>query len=184
MRSTTYPNKSAKALADAASSFQVRCLAALRAALPAELEAHGATLPTADIDAIASSLARRLTSLADVPRRQTGEKVRAVSKDEWISTQEAANRCGFSRPFVAALLDSGAYLGKVQRTPGGHRKVLASEFEALVVKASAESPRTLAQARKAVDLNHQEDAGVTHSSERKQSRVRAQILARKLVIAA
>lgn len=69
MRSTTYPNKSAKALADAAPSFQVRCLAALRAALPAELEAHGATLPTADIDAIASSLARRLTSLADVPPR-------------------------------------------------------------------------------------------------------------------
>ena len=49
-----------------------------------------------------------------------------------LKAHGAANRCGFSRPFVAALLDSGTYTGKVHRTAGGHRKVLASEFEALV----------------------------------------------------
>ena len=183
MRTTTYPNKPVKASADATASFQARCVATLRAALPAELEAHGTTLPKADIDAIATSLARRLNRLADVSPGKKSEKAKVVSREEWISTQEAANRCGFSRPFVAALLDSGAYQGKVQRTPGGHRKVLASEFEALVAKASDEAPRTLAQARKAVDLNRQNDGEGTPPKERKQSRARAQALAKKLGIA-
>jgi hypothetical protein len=183
MRTTTDPNKPPKALADAAASFQARCVATLRAALPAELKAHGTTLPKADIDAIAASLARRLNRLADVSPDQKGKKAQMVSGQEWISTQEAANRCGFSRPFVAALLDSGAYQGKVQRTPGGHRKVLASEFEALVAKASAQAPKTLAQARKAVDLNQQNDGEVTPPKEREQSRARAQALAKKLGIA-
>jgi len=183
MRTTTYPNKPLKASVDATASFQARCVAALRAALPAELEAHGATLPKADIDAIATSLARRLNRLADVSPDQKGKKAQVVSREEWISTQEAAKRCGFSRPFVAALLDSGAYQGKVQRTPGGHRKVLASEFEALVAKASAEAPRTLAQARKTVDLSRQNDGEATPPKERKQSRARAQALAKKLGIA-
>ncbi|MDD2609901.1 MAG: hypothetical protein PHX60_09455 [Giesbergeria sp.] len=96
---------------------------------------------------------------------------------EWITTQEAANRCGFSRPFVAALLDSGAYRGKVQRTPGGHRKVLASEFQALITQASA-------QARQAVDLTRLDEASSTPTPARKQSRARAQALAKKLGIAA
>lgn len=183
MRTTSNPNKPVKASVDVAASFQARCVATLRAALPVELEAHGTTLSKADIEAIATSLARRLNRLAAVPRGQKGEKIQVGFRDEWISTQEAANRCGFSRPFVAALLDSGSYQGKVQRTPGGHRKVLASEFEALVAKASAEAPRTLAQARKAVDLNRQNDGEVTPPEGRKQSRARAQALAKKLGIA-
>ncbi len=183
MRATTYPNKPVKSSVDATASFQARCVATLRAALPAELEAHGATLPSADIEAIATSLARRLNRLADPSPDQKGKKAQVVSREEWISTQEAANRCGFSRPFVAALLDSGAYQGKVQRTPGGHRKVLAGEFEALVAKASEEAPRTLAQARKAVDLNRQNDGEGAPPKERKQSRARAQALAKKLGIA-
>lgn len=184
MRTDTYPNKPVKSSADTTASFQARCVATLRAVLPAELEAHGATLPKADIDAIATSLARRLNGLADVSLGQKGKKAQVVSREEWIGTQEAANRCGFSRPFVAALLDSGAYQGKVQRTVGGHRKVLASEFEALVAEASAEAPRTLAQARKAVDLNRQNHGEGMPPKERKQSRARAQALAKKLGIAA
>lgn len=105
-------------------------------------------------------------------------------EDEWISAQEAAKRCGFSRPFVAALLDSGCYQGEVRRTPGGHRKVLAGEFETLVAQASATAPRTLVQARQAVDLTRQDDAEVPPRSERKQSRARAQALAKKLGIRA
>lgn len=180
---TTNPGKSAKKPVDAIPSFQARCTAALRAALPAELEAHGAALSSADIDAIAASLARQLAKLTGESSCAKRGKVLTVPRDEWISTQEAANRCGFSRPFVAALLDSGCYQGAVQRTPGGHRKVLASEFEALVAKASAEAPRTLAQARKAVDLSRQNDGEGTPPKERKQSRARAQALAKKLGIA-
>lgn len=105
-------------------------------------------------------------------------------EDEWISTQEAAKRCSFSPPFVAALLDSGCYQGEVRCTPAGHRKVLAGEFEALVAQASADAPRTLAQARKALGLNRQNDAEGMPPKERKQSRARAQALAKKLGIRA
>lgn len=177
--------KLAQKSADTAPSFRARCAAALRAALPAELEAHGATLPAVDIDAMAESLARRLSPLALEPSGKRSVKDQTESKGEWISTQEAADRCGFSRPFVAALLDSGSYQGKVHRTPGGHRKVLAGEFEALMAKASAEAPKTLAQARKAVDLTLQQDnAQAVPSAERKRSRARAQALAKKLGITA
>lgn len=101
-----------------------------------------------------------------------------------LKAHGAANRCGFSRPFVAALLDSGTYTGKVHRTAGGHRKVLASEFEALVAKASACAPKTLTQARKAVDLRRLDEAPATPRKERKQSKVLATELAHKLGLSA
>lgn len=182
--STVIPPREQATIANAGLSFRSRCAAALRAALPAELKAHGAALPAVDIDAMAESLARQLTKLTDEPSGKRAGKTRAEPHSEWISTQEAADRCGFSRPFVAALLDSGTYPGKVQRSPGGHRKVLASEFEALMAKASSETPRTMAQARKAVDLNLRDSAEQVSSTERKQSRSRAQALAKKLGLAA
>ena len=165
-------------------SFQARCASALRLALPMELKAHGAALPKVDMDAMAESLARRVAKLADLPTGKREGKAQAQPPNDWISTQEAANRCGFSRPFVAALLDSGTYTGKVHRTVGGHRKVLASEFEALVAKAFAAAPKTLAQARKAVDLKRLDDAPATPRKERKQSKVRATALANKLGLSA
>lgn len=180
MRITINPVKSAKKPTDAVPSFQARCTAALREALPAELEAHGAALSSTDIDAIAASLARQLAKLTGESSRARGGKVLPAPKDEWISTQEAANRCGFSRPFVAALLDSGCYEGAVRRTPGGHRKVLATEFETLVAKASAAAPKTLGQVRKAADLPTQDETGTAPRAARKQSRTRAQALAKKL----
>ena len=156
---------------------------ALRNALPAELKAHGADLPAADVDAMAQALARQIAQRVGTAAISKPRKAQVSPQGEWISTQEAANRCGFSRPFVAALLDSGAYEGQVNRTPGGHRKVLAGEFEALVAKASAQAPKTLAQARKAVDLTLQQDnAQALPRTERKRSRARAQALAKKLGI--
>ena len=137
--------------ADALASFQVRCASALRLALPRELKARGAALSGVDMDALAESLARKLAKLADVAVGKERAQGKSLPSGEWISTQEAANRCGFSRPFVAALLDSGTYTGKVHRTGGGHRRVLASEFEALVAQACANAPKVLSQARKAVD---------------------------------
>lgn len=169
---------------DAVGSFQARCATALRLALPMELKAHGAALPKVDMDAMAESLARRVAKLAEVHTGKRQGKAQAQPANDWISTQEAANRCGFSRPFVAALLDSGTYTGKVHRTAGGHRKVLASEFEALVAKASASAPKTLTQARKAVDLKRLDDAPATPRKERKQSKVRATALANKLGLSA
>lgn len=165
---------------DAASAFEARCTSALRVALPKELKAHGAVMLAVDVEAIAQSLARRVAKLAVAP----GGKAPVQQASEWISTQEAANLCGFSRPFVAALLDSGTYTGKVHRTAGGHRKVLASEFEALVAKASASAPKTLTQARKAVDLKRLDDAPATPRKERKQSKLRATALANKLSLSA
>lgn len=160
----------------------------LRRVLPNELQAHGTTLLEGDVNEMADSLAAALasigTNLAAKQGGETSKKSISSANSEWISTQEAADRCGFSRPFVAALLDSGTYQGKVHRTPGGHRKVLASEFEALVAEASAQAPKTLAQARKAVDLTPQHTTEVVPSTERKRSRARAQALAKKLGIAA
>ncbi len=87
-------------------------------------------------------------------------------------------------PLCGALLDSGTYTGKVHRTAGGHRRVLASEFEALVAKACAAAPKTLAQARKAVDLKRLDGGLSAPRTERKQSKVRATALAHKLGLSA
>ena len=132
-------------------SFQARCASALRLALPVELKAHGAVMPAVDVDAMAEALARQVAKLADVPAGKLPGKAQAQTANDWISIQVAANLCGFSRPFVAALLDSGTYTGKVHRTAGGHRKVLASELDALVAQTCANAPKALAPAPKAVD---------------------------------
>lgn len=159
-------------------SFQNLCATILRAALPAEFKARGVELPATDVDSVAESLAHQVATM--LATHQTNP---SSIKSEWITTQEAANRCGFSRPFVVALLDSGHYLGEVRRTAGGHRKVLASEFETLVLKASAHAPKTLAQARKAVDVT-QLDAGqeIPSRNARKQSQARMQALAKTMGI--
>lgn len=94
---------------------------------------------------MAESLSQKVSKFIVLPVGKALDSSKAKPEKLWISTQEAANRCGFSRPFVAALLDSGTYQGKVLRTAGGHSKVLASEFEALVAKASVTAPKTLAQ---------------------------------------
>lgn len=170
--------KGASVDAEASASFQVRCASALRVALPRELKARGAALQGVDIDALADSLARRVAKLADAPLGKGRAQGKALASIEWISTQEAAKRCGFSRPFVAALLDSGAYTGKVHRTAGGHRRVLANEFEALVAAAAA--PKTLGQARKAATLHPIGESRVASRKERQQSKSRASALAHKL----
>lgn len=169
---------------NAMASFQARCASALRLALPKEFKAHGAVMPKVDVEAMAESLARQMAKLANAPASKGLSKAKDQPASDWISTQEAANRCGFSRPFVVALLDSGTYAGKVHRSSGGHRKVLANEFEALVAKACVPAPKTLAQARKTVDLTRLDEVPATANKERKQSRVRAGALAQKLGLSA
>lgn len=156
----------------------------LRSTLPAELKAHGAQLPRRGVDAVANALAREVVGLMGYSGAKQARKAQEAPKDEWITTQEAANRCGFSRPFVTSLLDSGVYKGRVSRTTGGHRKVLASEFEALMTQASVEAPKTLAEVRKAVDLTRLDEGEAVSGTARSQSRARARALAKKLGLGA
>jgi len=191
MTTTTTPNPSAsKAKRLGAAAVQPegvsmrQLIDAFRLILPIELKAHGGKLPTKEVDAVADALARQVAELVVNPGVKKVRKASASPGDEWITTQEAANRCGFSRPFVATLLDSGAYKGRVNRTTGGHRKVLASEFEALMAQACAESPKTLAVARKAVDLTRLDEDKAVSGKARKQSRERARAVAKKLGLSA
>ena len=55
-----------------------------------------------------------------VPRLDQDQK-------EWLTTAQAADLVGFSRPYMTALLDSKDFAGKVQKSTGGHRRVLASD---------------------------------------------------------
>ena len=153
--------------------------------LPAELKARGAELSRQSVEDMAEVLAHQVRQWVVVnPGVLKAHKSPAAPKDEWITTQEAANRCGFSRPFVATLLDSGAYKGQINRTEGGHRRVLASEFETLMAQASAKAPKTLGQARKAVDLKRLDVSAAVNGAARRQSRARAQALAKKLGLTA
>lgn len=171
-----------KAKAEGVSMSQL--VKVLRTVLPAELKAHGGKLPLKEVDAVADALARQVVGLVVYPGIPKERKAPVQATEEWITTQEAANRCGFSRPFVTSLLDSGAYKGRVNRTTGGHRKVLASEFEALMAQASANAPKTMTQARKTVDLTRLDEGAAVAGTARKQSRARARALAKKLGLTA
>lgn len=176
--STTKRPAVVKAKAEGVSMSQLVKL--LRTVLPAELKAHGGKLPLTEVDAVADALARQVVGLVVYPGIPKERKAPVLAAKEWITTQEAANRCGFSRPFVTALLDSGVYKGRVNRTKGGHRKVLASEFEALMAQASANAPKTMVQARQAVDLTRLDEGEAVAGTARNQSRTRARALAKKL----
>lgn len=171
-----------KAKAEGVSMSQL--VKVLRVVLPVELKSHGGRLPLSEVNAVADALAREVAGLVLQPGAPKERQAPAPAAQEWITTQEAANRCGFSRPFVTMLLDSGAYKGRVSRTTGGHRKVLASEFEALMAQASANAPRTLAQARKAVDLTRLDESAAVATTERSRSRARARSLAKRLGLSA
>lgn len=165
----------------ALTAFESRCITALRAALPKELKKRGTAVSAVGVEAMAQSLARQLAKLAGVPGDHKANQTPVPSGVDWVSTQEAAKLCGFSRPFVVALLDSGTYPGKVHRTAGGHRKVLASEFVALVAQASTRAPKTLAPARRAVDLKVL-DASTRQAVQRFQQRITASFPAKEVIV--
>jgi len=54
---------------------------------------------------------------------------RARDGDDWLKTDEAAKRMGFSRPYVAALIDAGELGSGVSKTEKGHRRVKASAVD-------------------------------------------------------
>ena len=49
--------------------------------------------------------------------------------DPWLKTEEAARKMGFSRPYVAALIDTGEFGAGAAKTAKGHRRVRASAIE-------------------------------------------------------
>ena len=51
------------------------------------------------------------------------------AQSEWLKTEEAATLMGFSRPYVAALIDAGEFGADAAKTSGGHRRVRASAVE-------------------------------------------------------
>ena len=157
----------------------------MRAALPAALAKSGAKLDKATLDSLALDLGKRIAR----KRRLSVRRVRPRHKtlpgsNEWISTQGAADLSGFSRPFVAALLDSGAYDGEIHRTPkGGHRKVKADEFKAWLAKSSkTHVPKTVEQARAEAVLSPIVGDGAPDKASRAESRSRAAALAKRLGI--
>lgn len=49
--------------------------------------------------------------------------------DQWLKTEEAARRLGFSRPYVAALIDAGEFGADVSKSEKGHRRVKSSAID-------------------------------------------------------
>jgi hypothetical protein len=162
---------------------------ALRAELPGALARSGARLDKASMERLASHLSERLArnaKLAALASAAAHEAKAAGREDPWISTQVAADQSGFSRPFIAALLDSGAYDGEIHRSPrGGHRKVRASEFQAWLARHAdkADAPRTLAQVRAQTTRTPPPRTPAPDSGARAASRARASALAKRLGIA-
>lgn len=60
----------------------------------------------------------------------------------WLTTPEAAEMMGFSRPYMTALLDSKDFAGKVHKSTGGHRRVLRSDVQDWMVKHGVNFPLT------------------------------------------
>jgi hypothetical protein len=108
----------------------------------------GASIPSLkSIHEMSKELAERmignpqfLDALGQIATKQ--EKV-------WLTTEEAAKLSGFSRPFIAALLDGPTYVGVVNRTEKGHRRIWASDFRKWLSKmGGTEQPLTVADVRR------------------------------------
>ena len=66
-------------------------------------------------------------------------RIKKESIERMLSTEEAAQMMGRSRPHVAMLIDSGKLLG-AQTTAGGHRRVPESSVKAWVAENPPDSP--------------------------------------------
>ena len=110
----------------------------------------------------------------------------AIKKEkEWLTTEEAAQLSGFSRPFIAALIDGPTYTGKVTRTEKGHRRVQAADFSQWLAKMGGSSrPSTVADVR--TGFKPEPEIGTETAAEKNQrlkARTRALSTARDLGIA-
>jgi hypothetical protein len=113
---------------------------------------QGSRPPTVKtIRELSKELANRL--MANPRFLETLGSIAIKQEKEWLTTQEAAKLSGFSRPFIAALLDSATYTGTVNRTEKGHRRILASDFHQWLSKLRTNDlPSTVADLRTGVLL--------------------------------
>ena len=113
-----------------------RRLAAL-ADRPASLAIGGAErdAPLVDLPAAAVPLLRQV-----LDRLAAGEPVAVVGGDDELSTQQAADLLGVSRPFLVGLLERGAI---PFRKVGAHRRVRARDLAEYRRREDAERLRAL-----------------------------------------
>ena len=64
-----------------------------------------------------------------------------ASAEKMLSTEQAAQLMGRSRPFVAMLIDNGKIIG-AQTTTGGHRRVSESSVKKWIAENTAQSAST------------------------------------------
>lgn len=66
-----------------------------------------------------------------------------LDESDWITPGAAASLMGFSRPYVAALIDAGEFGEQAAlKSPGGHRRVLRSAVERWMKERGAIAPQS------------------------------------------
>lgn len=101
---------------------------------PEELESlgHEAILALFDSEDTRAALVDALTAHGALGKTAAGQ---------WMKTDEIASLLGFSAPYVRALLDNEPFFqGKVARTSGGQRRVLASDLRKWMQLKSVKTP--------------------------------------------
>jgi excisionase family DNA binding protein len=85
-------------------------------------------------------------------------------EDPWLKTEEAARKMGFSRPYVAALIDAGEFGASASKSVKGHRRVKASSVEKWL-RDHAASPEKKAQAESSEGMGEFFDAPALQAAE-------------------
>jgi excisionase family DNA binding protein len=113
----------------------------------AEVAAFGLATRLTDESAAGSRLRIELIAALAAIEATTGkarERQAAEEPDEFLTTAEAAQQLGMSRPYVSMLCNQGK-LGEVGRSEGGHRRIRQSAVEAYRrahLAAGEDAPRT------------------------------------------
>lgn len=109
-------------------------------------QTRGTRLSRSAITALSLTIASRV--MASEGLLETLGKFAPQEQSEWLTTEDAAQRSGFSRPFIAALLDSPSFEGRVSKTEKGHRRVDARDFQRWLEKSRpSDLPSDVASAR-------------------------------------
>ena len=132
---------------------------------------------------ISKEIAGRM--IGNVQFMETIGQLATKQEKDWLTTEEAAQLSGFSRPFIAALLDGPTYTGTVTRTEKGHRRVLTADFRQWLKKIGS-NPQRLTVADVRTGFKPEPGIGPETAAEknkRLKSRQRALGVARSLGIA-
>jgi excisionase family DNA binding protein len=105
-----------------------------------------AALDTASRAIVEDLLTDRESVVALTALLEAAAVVSEAGGDPWLKTEGAAKKMGFSRPYVAALIDAGEFGAGASKTGNGHRRVKASAVEKWL-RDHEVSPERMAQAR-------------------------------------